>query len=281
VKIAKYSLLTLHPSSERIDCLCVGAAVLADSAWHIVTLTTPEKIYAVDAGYPISRLTTTAANLSRLLSDCITLSDARAWLSSNRSTIALHDFEGVFTYDTDAQLKDQIQAIMLESVIPIAVSKDMAVRIQKIKPRIKAHLTKQFKNWGVYSKDKGDIDQHKVIANYPVSAEHGLLAEFAIKNGVMSFTETIDFDIAQDNVRPRIYEAQAKCFTLKTALDLFGSDTQRHIVINGGNAPHAAQSVDLLSTVGKLYSIENAQDMVTYYEAMEQSAGIRPIALVP
>ncbi|WP_294767580.1 hypothetical protein [uncultured Rhodoferax sp.] len=269
---ASYSLITMQPSLERLDVLCVGAAIISNGQWTICTLPDIKKIQSVDGGFKQSVLINTAASLEKLFSECADLVQARNLLANNRSAVRLHEFEGVFAYESDDEFQVQLSAIMAESVLPAEGAKDAPAKIRRVKPRIRTRLRQQFEHMGILGKTSDDINAHKVVPNYPVSVQHGLVAEFAIKNGVMSFTETLDFDVSDDGVRNRIFEAQAKCLVMKTAIETFGSNTGRHIVVAGASSSHAARSVDLLSTVGNLYALENSADMAAYFKAMERSA---------
>ena len=252
--------------------LCIGAAIISNGQWTICTLPDVKKMQSVDGGFKQSVLINTATSLEKLFSECVNLVQARNLLSNNRSAVRLHDFEGVFAYESEEDFQKQLSAIMAESVVPVEVGKEAPTKIRRIRPRIRTRLRQQFDHMGILGKTSDDINAHKVVPNYPVSVQHGLVAEFAIKNGVMSFTETLDFDVSDDGVRNRIFEAQAKCLVMKTAIETFGTDTKRHIVVAGASSSHAARSVDLLSTVGNLYALENSVDMAAYFSAMEKSA---------
>lgn len=78
--------------------------------------------------------------------------------------------------------------------------------------------------------------------------------------------------VADDSVRTKTFEAQAKCLVLRAAHDTFGKGTQCHIVVSGSGTPHAARTVDLLSTVGTLYATESAEDMRNYITHIAKAA---------
>lgn len=271
---AGYSLLTLRPDPERIDVLCVGAVVLdAQGSWHISAPGPSTKLLAL--GAEPATLARMGANLSTVLQDCTTLASARTRLASLRSALALHEFEGLFSYQTEAQFASQVQAILAESVLPGVVrpAAQDTNSVKVVRPRTRARLRRQFETMGIMAHHADEIAQHKVVYNYPVSAKHGLKAEFALQNTVMHITETVDFDVSEESVRAKTYEAQAKCLVLQASVDAFGSQTRRHIVVSGSSATHAARTVDLLSTVGELYATESAKDMDNYIKIIAKAAG--------
>lgn len=272
MKTARYSLITMRPNPERLDTLCVGVAIIAESEWIIRVLPTSEKLLAVDRAYPITKLQNTAEGLRRFFLSCKNLNDARQMLFSNKSAVSVHEFEGVFVYETDEQFAVQVNAIMCESVLPITVPIAASPNNKQEKTRIRVRLRRQFEKVGIFSKETDGINDHKVVENYPVSLEQGLNAEFALKNSVMHLTETLDFGVKDEAMRNKNWEAQAKCLTLRVALETFGNDTQRHIILAGSSIEHAARSVNLLSTAGTLYMLESSVDMANYFDKIESAA---------
>lgn len=272
MKTATYSLITMHPVLDRIDVLCVGVAIRAEGDWKILTLPDAAKLQSVDVRICNGRLVEIAKSLKMLFGGCENLQQARQTLAMNRSTVALHDFEGAFGYLTDSDFSSQVKAIMAESVMPV-ITNELVTRVPATRrPRIRAKLRKQFETMGIFGKGPEDIENHKIVADFPVANDYGLIAEFAIKNGVMSFTETLDFGVSESSLPKKFIEAQAKCLVLRTAKETFGNDTKRHIVVSGSDTASAAPSIDLLSTVGDLYLLESANDMTRYFQSIEESA---------
>ena len=270
MKKASYSLINMQLSMDRLDVLCVGTAVISNGQWVIYTLPDTKKFQSIDSGFKLNVLASAAASLEKLFAECPDLDAARNLLARNRSSVRLHEFEGVFGYETEEDFQRQVLAVMVESVLPVEAFRE--VKVHQVKPRIRTRLRQQFSQMGILGKTSDDINDHKIVPNFPISLKHGLVAEFAIKNGAMSFTETLDFDVAEEGVRNRIFEAQAKCLVMKTAIDIFGESSGRHVVVAGASTPNAARSVDLLSTVAIIYALENATDMAAYFNAIETSA---------
>lgn len=280
MKTAHYSLLTLRPDPERIDVLCVGAVVQdVDGIWHVSAPGPETKLAFFGASHvTLGRM---AANLMEALRNCTNLTAARLHLGLMRSALALHDFEGVFGYLDEDDFARNMSEILSESVLPAAPAITQNPTAHKIvRPRTRARLRKQFEALGIMAGKNEGLEDHKVVYNYPVSARHGLKAEFALKNSVMHITETVDFDVNEESVRAKTYEAQAKCLVLQAALETFGSTTKRHIVVSGSSSAHAARTVDLLSTVGTLYATENTADMDAYIKTISLAAGY-PVLTTP
>lgn len=280
MKTAHYCLLTLRPNPERIDLLCVGLVVQdADGTWHVSAPGPETKLAFFGASH--ATLGRMAANLMEALRNCTNLAAARLHLRLMRSALALHDFEGIFGYLDEGDFARNMSEILSESVLPGAPAISQNPTAHKVvRPRTRARLRKHFEALGIMAGKNEGLEDHKVVYNYPVSARHGLRAEFALKNSVMHITETVDFDVSEESVRAKTYEAQAKCLVLQTALETFGSTTKRHIVVSGSSSAHAARTVDLLSTAGKLYATESTADMDSYIKTISLAAGI-PVLPTP
>lgn len=127
-----------------------------------------------------------------------------------------------------------------------------------------------FKAGGLWSRKHEDINNHRVVEQYPVSLENGIVADFALRNGVMHITETIDFEI-QSLIGKRV-EAQAKTLVLSESLKVFGDMTKTYVVASGTSRPDAKQSVKLLGEYADVFALESPTDMRRYVEAMTSAA---------
>lgn len=272
-QIAKYSLLTSRLDPERIDIICVGAILQINNTWEILI---PGKEKLKTLGYESSadNLNEIATNFKKIIENFKDISSARNFLATYRSSLNIDAFEGFFTFQTKSDFDKQINIICEESInAPIHKEQSKYTRTKLAKPHIKTRLKNHFNQRGILA-EKGDYSaDHKVIQNYPLPDSHGLKTEFALKNSVWHITETIDFDVVDQNAKTKSYEAQAKCLILKTAQEVLGTKTARYIVINGGSASHAQNSIDLLSTSGKIFSVEESDDMDTYFEIISKAAG--------
>lgn len=272
-EIANYSLLSMRPDPERIDMLCIGAVVYTHrEGWNVFTPGI-DKLNALGYSGAARKLLAMSSNLQTLLADCNTIGDARAMLSLMRSTLSLHEFEGVFAYESDNDFGRHIRAITLESIVIPQISETRPTPPRVGRTQVRAKLRRHFAEMGILAPTGNTDADHKVVTNYPLSEKLGLKAEFALKNSVWHITETVDFEVSTEGVRNKTYEAQAKCLVLKAAKDILGDQTKRYIVVHGSQAEHASSSVDLLSTTGRLFMTESSEDMTEYLDLMAKAAG--------
>jgi len=104
-----------------------------------------------------------------------------------------------------------------------------------------------------------------------------LFAAFALKNGVMHITETVDFDVSAGSQRQKSIEAQAKTLILSAAKDVLGIDTKNYVVISGSNRVAARTSINLLQDHAEIYALESTQDMDSYFDRLSVAAALHPV----
>ncbi len=114
-----------------------------------------------------------------------------------------------------------------------------------------------------------DIDNHLVVPNYPIDALRGLKADFALKNGCMHITQTIDMNTS-DHAQKHA-QAALDAVTLDKALNIFGDDTRRYVVYS---ATRKNQTVDqTLKLLGdhadNMFNLESADDTNAYVELIQ------------
>lgn len=274
IEIAKYSLVTIFPIPERMDRIVVGAVAHSARGWDISLSSDYAKVLALDPNFSIPMLARIGSTLREISAGCGELGDLRSLMLSMGGAVQLDSFEGRFAYEDEQSYIDQLNRIMVESVV--APQKLVVVDSRRDRSQLKAHLKKQFARLGVLGGSADDIDQHKVVARYPIQAEQGLFADFALKNSVMHVTETIDFTMSAAAYTAKRYEAQAKCLVLKAASDICGPGTRKYVVLAGGRTKNAESALRLLSANAELYQFENSADMTRYIDTINSAAHGHP-----
>jgi hypothetical protein len=227
-----------------------------------------KKMLALNPAFPTSGLVNIQKTVKGILSDAPSLDVARARLAKYGNDPGLHSFVGQFQAIDDSQYESKVLGLLRRLVLPIEPPRVLESR-QKPQSRLRTRLRAQFKNQGLFSVNPEDISNHKVVGQYPINVEQGLYAEFALQNGAMHVTETIDFDVQSSSLRAKVMEAQAKTFVLDAAADHFGRDTRRYVVVSGSYRKHAQPSVRLLEDHGVLFAVESEQDMGRYFDLIQ------------
>jgi hypothetical protein len=269
--LAFYSVLQAFPSRDRHELVAVGLVILRDGAWDVRMLPSPEKLLALNPFFPTSGLVNIRKTVIAMLEGASNFEVARARFSRYGNDPGLQPFVGQFQAIDDAQYESRVSLIMQRLVLPPELTKSVEVKA-KVQSRLRIKLRRQFKNEGLFSNNVEDIGNHKVVGPYPIIAEQGLFAEFALKNGAMHITETIDFDVQKGSLRSKSLEAQAKTLILSAATKQFGQDTKRYIIISGSQRKHAKPSINLLDEQGDVFAVESSEDMGRYFELIHSAA---------
>lgn len=270
MSVAQYSLLLLNPSIERLDTVVFGA-MFRTNVWDVRVTTSVLKIKAVNPAYPESKLLQTVALVKELAANKDTLQDVRLDFEGGRWGVSVDEFVGSFTYASDAEYHSQIAAVLAESVNPPLFAQSQPIPVSRRRNVVRRNLREHFKARGLWSKHDSDIDQHKIVEHYPISPESGVFAEFALRNGVMHITETVDFEV--QSLQGKRLLAQAKTLVLSESARVFGASTKRYVVVAGSTREDARQSMNLLRDHAEVFALESTSDMTTYVDAIFIAAG--------
>ncbi|WP_155629817.1 hypothetical protein [Burkholderia stagnalis] len=270
MNICKYSLIMFYPTPERLDQVVAGAVFHNSAMWDVRVGADIHKMAAIDPSFKLQRLELLREFVARGCSTSQDLPGLRDYLQSMRAAVYLHTSEDAFFFSDKTHYERQVQAVIAESV---DVAKPRALR--RPRNRVRRDLRSRFQQLKLWSKQNADIDRHRVVEQFLLSEEHGIVAEFALKNGAMHITETIDFDM-QTATAKRV-EAQAKTLVLDEAQRVFGDTTKKYVVVAGANISGMEASVRLLQDRATVYSLESDDDMHEYMTLMASAASYQPL----
>jgi hypothetical protein len=270
MNVAHYSLILINPTVDRLDTVVAGVVVHRSSGWDVRVSASAQKMKAIDPSFPDSRLAQTSALAYELARDATSLGGLQSSFEGARLGVLIDGFVGSFAYSTEDEYQREVGAVIAESVNPPSLAVANAAPITRRRNVVRRRLRDHFRARGLWSRNDQDIDLHRVVEHFPISATHGVIADFALKNTVMHITETIDFEI--QSLRGKKLEAQAKTFVLNEAAKVFGADTKRYVVAAGSSNPDVKQSVLLLSEYAHVYALESASDMTAYVEQIAAAA---------
>ncbi len=164
----------------------------------------------------------------------------------------------------------EVESILRDLVIPPPAP----VRALR-EPRLITSLKHQFIRSKLYSPDPKDIERHCVVQNYPIEAGAGLYADFALQNGALRITETIDFRVNPDTLRSAKHgQAAIKAITLNKAAQLHRRCVPSVVyAVNPEHQDLVQPSLNLLAGYAeRLYDATNRNDMADYMEMMQAAA---------
>lgn len=271
MKTAEYALLLINPAIDRLDAVVVGAIVRANGSWDIRVASSVAKMQAINPSFPTSKLVQTSALVKEFVATLSSFEDVRTKFAGTRLGLIVDPFVGTFTYSSAEEYQSQVGFILSESVNPPSLAQANAAPVSRRRNLVRRNLRAHFKAKGLWSRREEDIGKHKVVEQFSISQASGIVAEFALKNGVMHITETIDFEM-QSLAGKRLL-AQAKTLVLEESRRVFGDSTRRYVVAAGSSRDDAKQSMHLLADhASDVFALESAEDMDRYVALIESAA---------
>lgn len=268
--LANYSVLQVRPSRDRYEIVTVGLVIRNAGAWDVRILPDPAKVIALNPSFPSSGLVNIQKTILALLQGSDTFDMARSKLARHGNDPGLQSFVGQFQANDDDQYESRISELMKLLVLPPLASRTATAKTPGVS-RLRTRLRNHFKLQGLLGSGPDDIDNHKIVERYPINAEQGLFAEFALKNGAMNITETVDFDVKQ--IPRKIIEAQAKSLILSAAAKEFGRNTKRYVIVSGSNLRQAIPSINLLQDQAEqVFEVTSQDDMRRYSDLIQTAA---------
>lgn len=266
----KYSVLRLTLDERRGETVNIGVVVFKDDGCDVRLLPSMRKVQALNANLDIE-------NLYHLKSDI------PKWINRTDSPEQAHKllakFGGVsvselgwFKAQSEETYSTAVDQIMSEMVLP-----PFKRRSTSSKSRLSAQIRKTFKKKELLGASEDDIDNHRLVPNYPVS--NGLQVDFALKNGVYHVTETIDFRVTSETIKSiKLKEVGLKAITLDLALADLGKDTMRSFVY-AARVEEERQLSNHLSLMEKyadrVFNFESRDDQRVYVDYTLSALGER------
>lgn len=280
MNVAQYALLLINPTIDRLDTVVIGAIFKSPKGWEVRVASSAQKMRAIDPSFPDSKLIHThdlALKEAQRVGD---FSELKSVFKASRLGIKVDEFIGEFGYEDDADYQSQVLAVMTESVNPPTLAQANVAPITRRRNIVQRNLRDRFKGLGLWSRKSQDINSHRIVENYPVSLEHGIHADFALRNGVMHITETMDFEV-QNSQKGKREQAQAKTLILMESAKTFGDGTKTYAVIAGSSRADVQPSIKLLADHASVFALESAADMKIYLDKMADLAQVQKRFFAP
>ena len=278
--LAQYCVIDFRPNFERREVIAIGLLVRFDNEWDIRLLPDASKVFALNPLFPIGGITAVGITLTRVLESADSFQAARTLLTQLGGSPGLQDFVGQFPAGSDQKYENEIAWFMAELVSPPLPTLQANTRMIS-EPRLRTKLRNHFKSQHILARSKDQINDHKVVENFPIEAGKGLIAEFALKNSCMHITETVDFEVATSSNRNKRLEAQAKTLVLSAAKERLGPTTKTYVIVAGSNRNVAKTSVNLLGDYAEVFALESADEMNSYFQKIYTAANSNQDILPP
>ncbi|MEY8768989.1 DUF3037 domain-containing protein [Erwinia sp. ACCC 02193] len=265
MKTYKYSLIRVTPNLEKGETINVGLIVYLDNDIDVRMLHSVSKLRAIDKSLDLNYLEELTGNLFKLSS---TINDYKILPKLFRGSLSLSDF-GMFTVDDAQGYEAKMNELMNRLVNPHRKT------YKRINKKIFFDIKEKFSRQGILGKFNEDILDHKVVANYPISTDEGLVADFLLKNGKYHLTETIDF--RSENIKKQMGEAALSALTISKACEIYQNIDSFVIYAAETTSQEnsAKHQLNLLEKhTDKLINAFSHEDMKSYYEKMMDAASM-------
>lgn len=265
-----YSLIRVVPDRRRGEWANVGVCVYLRGMLDIRIHHNHSKLRALHPALNLAFLADLPAAWNALAGGDASAEDRQAILA--RMPLAHASPIARFTCDI-SEYDRELDAILRDLVVP------PLGRAQRIHdPRLVTDLKNKFIKARLFSANPDDIHAHRVIQRYPVMAQANLYADFAIKNGVLRLTETLDFRAQRTTIQhDKPGQAALKAITLERATKLHQGCIPSVVYACRPEDRELIQpSLNLLAdSAQRLYDAGSADDMASYMDMMHAAAGNR------
>jgi len=145
---------------------------------------------------------------------------------------------------------------------------------KKNNSRFFTRIKNEFKNLKLLAQEESEIDQHKIVASYPIDTNSGLEADFMLKNGKYHMSELIDFNV--ENVQPKFKETTLKTMTFITGRRVLQENMGCYFVYSASASkdreiiPHLNLAED---NCDKMFNLDSREEKASYYQMLSELTG--------
>lgn len=266
--ILQFSLIRYQPDMHRQEVVNIGVLLFLPEGPRVSMAPNQGKLLALD---PNIRLTTVYEQASRLQ---LALTSMWKFDGSIEKMVTMFEtgrslsISPIGILDITQRSLEEITEELFRELVAAPIRRRLR---EQQNSRLHSELRREFRQAGILGHGPADISKHLVVPNFPIDADVGLFAEFALRNGQLHVTETVDFRTSSPSVKKQ--EAQAKTLLLVQALESLGkSDLKRYVVVSGATS-HAQASMNLLQRhADDLIVRESAEDWSRYVNAIHRAA---------
>lgn len=273
MNIYPFSILRATPDLRRGETVNIGIVVFLPDRLDVRLLPNLHKVRAIDPRVDIARLEALPEELDAI---CRHAGEAehRHALLTGLGTIAVSDLGYIKCLADDYE--HEITAVERDLITPPSRQRQPSSGSRLVRT-----MKTQFGHMHLLAAKAGDIDQHKVVAHFPVAAEQNLYADFMIRNSQWHITETLDLRVKPESVRTaKFKQACEKAVTLDQACNHLDGKVSPVVVIAADDETLeiAQQHINLLSNyTDRIYNYLDADERAAYFERIQTAAGLMTI----
>ncbi len=266
----KYAILSVCPNKIRGEVVNIGLIIISpDGDIDIQLSRNLNKARALDGNLTDQKIITLTDSIPMFAVSANNVKEKVALINmACKGNIRCSQF-GEFSLSST---KDYSQKVL--SLLDLLVNSIRKTRETKTQ-RISTKMRTLFSDKSLLG-SKDDIDNHLVVPNYPIDDKQLFKADFALKNGAMHITQTIDLDTSDSG--PKYAQAALDALTLDKARDVFGDKTQRYVVYSASSnrAEEMAPQLYLLDEHATgMFNLKSKEEINTYLALIETAIDSR------
>jgi hypothetical protein len=266
--IYRYSLIRAVPDRRRGEWVNIGLVVYLDDRLDVRLLQNLTKLKVLAPSLDVRSIddlpeiwASWTAKVTEVAQRHLLLAQFPLFQASEVASFACAPRD----YDATVDL------IMKDLVVPAP-----APRHRDSLTRIEQRLRGYFARSKLLGTSQEDIDRHLVVHRYPIAPGEHLYADFALRNGNLRLTETIDFRAGVDTLRnAKRGQAALKAITLDRAMTIYKGNCIPSVVYeaNEETLDLIQPSLNLLTSYcDRLYDAGNDVDLADYMSMMADAA---------
>jgi hypothetical protein len=220
----KFSILRLSPGGVRDERINIGAAVFGEKDVDVRLPMRLDKIRVISAALDQTAIRDIAEAIRErdfeILSAGIHDVDARVRAIGAFGPINLSE-TGTFVCDNKQEYEARIAAIFESVIDPEPAPKTLRSKRSRLLTELKRAL--RFER--VLARRDENLKSHRIVADFELA--EGLVADLALKNGVMHIVETVDVSSEAATPRKAVSDIAVSALVLEQARINFGNHGTR------------------------------------------------------
>lgn len=264
-----YAILRLTPDEARGETVNVGVVVFLPDRLDVRVQPSSQKIRALNPNAPVDALYA----LPDILNNLFGKGSDDVLRHHQLQHFPLVTVSPLGRFVADASSYEERVQSLLERFVKTPARTRQPERIN----RLEQEMRTAFSASKILGVGIDDIDRHRVVPNFPISAAEELYADFALRNGAWHITAVVDFRVGRSSLRgPKKGQAAIKAVTLDNAVRRFGTDRCVPLTVYTANdvdrqiiEPQLAMLADYSE---RLFDFAIPEDRAAYMEHMSTAA---------
>lgn len=264
-----FATLIFEPDRARGERVNIGLVFFVPDGIRVMMADNLAKVEAIAPTFRAERLRTLPLRLEEMLRELPdTAARHRALVGGLGPVRALPELGTVYA-DTEQEL--EAAGGRLLAAVAVTPSKPRSLRKGSRGSDLQRELTTFFRRKQVLGKDVTDVDHH-VVTNFPIWPAAAMYAEFAVKNGVYTVTETVDIRSTMN--RPKLNEGHAKALLMIKAREQLGENSRRYGIVAADSWQAARPVLESLEPFcSEVVNFHDPSDMRGYLKVIGEATG--------